>query len=409
MTTTYDVDVPVALDARRVSASSETRRRSDRITRPRAGMSTSTRPPVASDDATRSGGRAIAHGRTFDCAFAPRASWSALVDALGGVDEIIITCGEDGAGRVFGVNADAGEGEEAVRAIGACRGHAEEAVRVACSRTAGRFATGSADGTCAVWRVDGEGGIARERTFEGHPGEVYGICFLGDERGGDGVATCSETEVFRWDMETGATVGRSAARERDLGNDEGTPERWRPGYLFSMARGAGVLACGCSDGMVRVYGDGSSGRFGELVVELPLHPNSMVGSTSFIDEGRVLCSVGLDGTVALTDVRTWGTFRRVSSGTPLMSACGIGGGSWLAMVGNTGIVRAFDALGDASSPRYSFEPSEPVPLFCVASNESGTMLACAGAGVPQKAPALAASFAVKRPDPSRLDVFLARK
>lgn len=369
----------------------------------------STRPPVASDDATRASRSRIAHGRTFDCAFAPRASWSALAEALGRFDEIIFTCGEDGAGRAFGVRASDAEDGDVVTSIGTCRGHAEEAVRVACSRTAGRFATGSADGTCAVWRVDPEGDIARERAFEGHPGEVYGICFLGDERGGDGVATCSETEVFRWDIETGATVSRCGARELDLGNGEGTPERWRPGYLFSMARGAGALACGCSDGTVRVYGDGSSGRFGDLVVELPLHPNSMVGSTSFIDEGRVLCSVGLDGTVALTDVRTWGTFRRVSSGTPLMSACGIGGSSWLAIVGNSGIVRAFDALSDASSPRYSFEPSEPVPLFCVASNESGTMLACSGAGVPEKTPALAASFAVRRPDPSRLDVFLAQQ
>jgi len=370
---------------------------------------TATRPRVASDDARHASRATIAHGRTFDCAVAPRTAWGALAHALGRFDEIIFTCGEDGAGRAFGVNASEVEGGDVLRVIGTCRGHAEEAVRVACSRTEGRFATGSADGTCVLWSVDREGDIARERAFEGHPGEVYGISFLGDERGGDGVATCSETEVFCWDAETGATLGRSGARERDRGNGEGTPERWRPGYLFSMARGAGALACGCSDGMVRVYGDGSSGRFGELIVELPLHPNSMVGSTSFIDEGRVLCSVGLDGTIALTDVRTWGTFRRVSSGTPLMSACGIGSGSWLAMVGNSGIVRALDGLGDSCSPRYSFAPPEPVPLFCVASNESGTMLACAGAGVPAKTPTLAASFAVKRPDPSRLDVFLAQK
>jgi hypothetical protein len=51
-------------------------------------------------------------------------------------------------------------------------------------------------------------------------------------------------------------------------------------------------------------------------------------------------------------------------------------------------------------------PVDPlVPLFCVSANARGTRLACAGAGVPVATPALAAAFGVKRPDPSRLDVW----
>jgi hypothetical protein len=79
------------------------------------------------------------------------------------------------------------------------------------------------------------------------------------------------------------------------------------------------------------------------------------------------------------------------------------------MVGESGVVRAIDAIGDASSSAQCvFEPKgEPVPLFCVAANESGTMLACSGAGVPSSAPTLGATFGTKTPDPSRLDVWMA--
>jgi hypothetical protein len=77
------------------------------------------------------------------------------------------------------------------------------------------------------------------------------------------------------------------------------------------------------------------------------------------------------------------------------------------MVGESGVVRAIDATGDATSARRAFEPEgEPVPLFCVAANASGTMLACAGAGVPSSAPTLGATFGAKKPDSSRLDVWM---
>ena len=346
----------------------------------------------------------VAHyGRAFDCAFAPwgrRAS-----DDSTAWDEIIVTCGEDATARVHGVDGR----DASVKTLATCRAHREEVVRVAFARATGRFATGSADGTCKVWDFDARERVVREaQSLDGHPGEVYGCCFLGDGDGGV-VATCSETEARAWDVERGTTTAKTAPRD-DLGTSGArTPERWSPGYLFSMARGDGVLACGCSDGVVRVYGDGSSGTFGERVAEVTAHPNAIVGSTSFIDGGRVLCSVGLDGTVVLTDVRTWGIFRRISAGSTLTSACGVGSGSWLAMVGESGVVRAIDAIGDASSSAQCvFEPKgEPVPLFCVAANESGTMLACSGAGVPSSAPTLGATFGAKTPDPSRLDVWMA--
>ena len=341
-------------------------------------------------------------GRAFDVEFAP---WG---DDDGTNDEILVTCGEDETARGHIVRTS-GEGDATIeRDVFVCRGHAAEVVRVGFARGAAserrRFATGSADGCCKIWNAD-DGSEAR--SLSDHPGEVYGCCFLGDG-GAATIATCSETAVWEWDVETGARLGTSAPRVAS--GDDGTPKRWSPGYLFSMARGSsGALACGCSDGVVRIYGDGSGGKFGEPIAEVrDAHQNTMVGSTCFINEGRVLCSVGLDGTVALTDTRTWGMFRRISAGTPLMSACGIGSGSWLAMVGNSGVVRAIDAMEQTATSQCTFRPeiSEPVPLFCVASNLKGTMLACAGAGVASSSASTLAFGGAKKPDPSRLDVWM---
>ena len=86
----------------------------------------------------------------------------------------------------------------------------------------------------------------------------------------------------------GRRDGRETGRVRRVvaSGDDGTPKRWSPGYLFSMARGSsGALACGCSDGVVRIYGDGSGGN-GEPSAEVrDAHQNTMVGSTCFINEG----------------------------------------------------------------------------------------------------------------------------
>jgi WD40 repeat protein len=341
-------------------------------------------------------------GRAFDVAFAP---WEG---DDGTSDEMVVTCGEDGTARAHVVRTSVEGGGAIERDVFVCRGHEAEVVRVGFARGVSserrRFATGSADGSCKIWNAD-DGSEAR--SLSGHPGEVYGCCFLGDG-GASTIATCSETAVWAWDIETGARLAKSAPRVA-TGGDE-TPERWSPGYLFSMARGLnGVLACGCSDGVVRIYGDGSGGKFGETVAEVrDAHQHTIVGSTCFIDEGRVLCSVGLDGTIALTDTRTWEMFRRISAGTPLMSACGIGSGSWLAMVGKSGFVRAIDAMEQTVASQCIFRPEidEPVPLFCVASNLKGTMLACAGAGVASSGATTPAFGSTKKADPSRLDVWI---
>ena len=359
---------------------------------------------------------AVHYGRTFDASFAPDlAVWApGAIEAGAEGDEVdvLVTCGEDSRARVMRCDS------RGVTDVGTCRGHDGEVLRVAFGARDGAFATASADGSCKMWRLgrasaesttSGDVVVECVQTLDEHPGEVYGCCFMDDVKMGT-IATCSETEVYCIDVETKTRLGASKREERDKENvAASTPDRWSPGYLFSMTRSQelGVLACGCSDGAIRVYSDGArGGGFGDVVAVATPHPNAIVGTTMFIDDGRVLASVGLDGTIALTDTRTWGMFRRISSGTPLMSACGIGGG-WLGMVGSAGVVRAIDAVYDEASPACVFiPPVDPlVPLFCVSANARGTRLACAGAGVPVATPALAAAFGVKRPDPSRLDVW----
>jgi len=365
------------------------------------------------------------YGRTFECAFAPDVA-CLLSNVYRDSEEeewndddadVVATGGEDGVARVFAVR----HGSH-VREISCARGHSGEVLRIAFA-SSGAFATASADGSCKIWTLEADesagktnaSGRAHARcaqTLDGHPGEVYGCVFMDDVRPGT-IATCSETEVYWHDVETKARTGASKRETRTTEAETSVPDRWSPGYLFSLTRSEelGVLACGCSDGAIRVYSDGArGGTFGEIVATASPHPNAIVGTTVFIDQGRVLASVGLDGTIALTDTRTWGMFRRISTGTRLMSACGVGGG-WLATVGATGAVRAMDVVHDAQAPAHVFAPPiEPlVPLFCVAANAKGTRLACAGAGVPLTSPTLGATFSVKRPDLSRLDVWTAKR
>ena len=75
------------------------------------------------------------------------------------------------------------------------------------------------------------------------------------------------------------------------------------------------------------------------------------------------------------------------------------------MVGNSGVVRAVDAMEQTATSQCTFRPeiSEPVPLFCVASNLKGTMLACAG--YPASASSSASTLAFWRREEARSVAF----
>ena len=368
-------------------------------------------PPIAEAAAVggcrRSAVRRAHFGRTFDCAFAP---WEDDEDAS--VD-VLLTCGEDETARVYAINRD---GSREVEVRGVCRGHSGEVVRIGFSRRVGVFATASADGSCKVWDLEAATeenarAVREVASFEGHPGEVYGCCFLEDaskpDKWGRYIATCSETEIWKWDTQEKVVVEKTPTRN-SLCTSPSTPDRWRPGYFFSMSRSVnGLLACGCSDGKVRVYSDGTGEiAFGVLLAELCCHPANIVTSTCFLDESRVLCSTGSDGRIVLTEVETWDCLRAINAGSGgLMSTCPVGMGSWIAMVGRKGVVRLMDAFclptADAQSSSCEILPEngeEPLSLLCVAANSRGTCLAWAGVPKESETPILA--FAMKKPNAS---------
>ncbi len=368
-------------------------------------------PPAFARGALRADAPRRAHyGRVFDVAFCP---WD---------DSLFATAGEDETARVWRDETRARSGARAgVASHGACRGHRDEVVRVAWHPTMTILATGSADGTACLWRVaqPGAGGasahdpdagaIARVDVLGGHPEEVYGCAFVGDGSGGGPVlATASGTDLRLWDLESAKVVqtapspratrdgpGRPEARppgssENENENERGgsvVPERWRPGYLMSLASDAGargLLASACTDGSVKVWALDQPGRSATPIASLPWHDGAMVTATAFASDGDVLVSADSAGVVCATDVRTWTQTRRIKAPRGVYGICAAPNGvPWVAMCGGDGVVRAAPAEASGGDRTVALAVAESsgedaARLLCCAIDASGTRVAAAG-------------------------------
>ena len=326
--------------------------------------------------------RSVRAGRVFDVAFCP---WD---------DKLIASAGEDEAARLW-VDAGSGAG---VSSYGVCRGHKDEVVRVSWHPTSKILATASADGSVGVWRVaqpgmetsasahDPDGGTtALVDKLEGHPDQVYGCIFVGDGEGGAPMlATAAGTDLHLWDLERAAVVTKVSHEPMPV---EAGSERWEPGFLFSLASDGGarnLLASACSDGAVRIFAHDSKASSAEIVATLPVHTSALGCATTFLSGGNVLASMSTDGAVVFTDVRTMTPMTKVTSPCPTMGCCAVPSGddgsigSWFAMCGTDGIIRAIDMEG-SSAPKVLIQPTDrPVPLLCVAADHSGRRIAAAG-------------------------------
>ena len=358
-------------------------------------------PPAFARGVRRTDAPARAHyGRVFDVASCP---WD---------ENLFATAGEDETARVWRDESGAGNGGRVVP-HGVCRGHKDEVTRVAWHPTMRVLASGSADGGVAVWKVAQPGfgeaanahdpqetSVARVDVLGPHAGEVYGLAFIGDTSGGSPVlATAAGTDLRLWDLETVTELVCVAPVKHDLsGSDTAVnktknnpPNRWEPGYLFSLSSDSGkrnLLASGCSDGTVKLFGCDGGGSTASAVASIPNHPNALAAATCFLPGGDLLASAGSDKTVVITDVRmSHRCVRKVHTPVVVMGLCAVpsgdDGGGWLAMVGSDGVVRCTPGEGGGKSAALrQFGDDEknktPVPLLCVASNKDGTAIFAAG-------------------------------
>ena len=308
---------------------------------------------------------------------------------------------------------------------GVCRGHKDEVVRVAWHPTMRILASGSADGAVVVWKVaqpgvegaasaydPDEASVARVDELGPHPGEVYGCAFVGDGGGGPVLATAAGTDLRLWDLESAVEVARvppvrseqSSARslESSGGSSLGAekPDRWEPGYLFSLASDGGargLLASACSDGTVKLWGCDSSGRTATAIASVPNHLKALPTATAFLPGGDLYASSGSDRSVVVCDVRmNHAPVRKITTPCVIMSLCAVSGGSpsnegggYLAMCGMDGAVRAVPGEGaaesaslrqsvDGDTSRASRANARATPLLCVAADRDGARVIAAG-------------------------------
>ena len=125
------------------------------------------------------------------------------------------------------------------------------------------------------------------------------------------LATASGTDLRLWDLESAkvvqtapsprATRDGPGSSENENENERGgsvVPERWRPGYLMSLASDAGargLLASACTDGSVKVWALDQPGRSATPIASLPWHDGAMVTATAFASDGDVLVSADSAG------------------------------------------------------------------------------------------------------------------
>ena len=393
-----------------------------------------TLPPAFARGARRADAPQRAHyGRIFDVACCP---WD---------DSLFATAGEDETARVWRDDSRS-SGGSGIASHGVCRGHKDEVVRVAWHPTMRILASGSADGAVAVWKVapsgaeraasahdPDEAAVARVDVLGPHPGEVYGCSFVGDgEGGGPMLATAAGTDLRLWDLEAAVEVARvpplRAAKEPEKKGspDETvsgpasrkTPDRWEPGFLFSLSGDGGargLLASACSDGTVKLWGLDANARAATAVASVASHPNALATATAFLPCGNLLASAGSDGRVVVCDVRrSCRAVRRITPPCVATGLCAVKAprtssfcerdsesdsasdaesdastaakekatpGGYLLMSGRDGVVRAVRGEGAGPSAALSSfreTTSSVTPLLCVASDRDGTRVFAAG-------------------------------
>mmetsp|Transcript_17419 Transcript_17419/g.41656 ORF Transcript_17419/g.41656 Transcript_17419/m.41656 type:complete len:440 (-) Transcript_17419:85-1404(-) len=268
------------------------------------------------------------------------------------------------------------------------RGHSDCVLRVAWAPGGAAIATGSADGTVALWNCAGSeanGGVSLcpSARLTGHPEEVYACEFL-RSCWGSRLASASGDSVFLWDPERPALLQRSSTRDEGieaLRLEDGPPDPGL-GYVFGLRESpaGGLLAAACSDGHVCTWGLSAGGTI-EPASRMRLH-SGMACGIAISPDGRQLVSTSHNGELVVVDQRMWRVTMRFLSDCVLMSPVfvpGQQGASALICAGSDGRLWSFSLAEGGTLQGNSRALSQlGAEQLAAAASADAKRVACAG-------------------------------
>ncbi|BDA49586.1 probable WD repeat and SOCS box-containing protein 1 [Coccomyxa sp. Obi] len=322
------------------------------------------------------------HARIFDLSFSPSSS------------RLLASASDDDTSKIWQQSEDGGDFKQ----VSSFHGHTDSVLRVNWSPDGQLLASGSADTTVRLWRFEAsEDSVAVPRygaeeagCLEGHPEEVYGCEFVSGGGNSLQLATGSSENVYLWDVATATRLSEAGPPSdlRDIAGGGSIPERWQPGYVFSLAaqpEGGKLMAACCSDGSVRAWAHESDGL--SPVTGVRLH-NAMGSAAAWHADGHRIAATFIDGSISVLDVRTWELVWRGDAGCPVFGCCFLPSApDVLAVCCPEDHIRLFDTSA-ADEPAPAVEragigslwgaTAKPRQLLCIAAAADGSALAASG-------------------------------
>jgi eukaryotic-like serine/threonine-protein kinase len=276
----------------------------------------------------------------------------------GHTGDVVATTFTDGGAAIASVGADTTLRYWDARAAvsnGICRGHDGFVYQVAYHPDGRHVLSAAWDGTARVWDVTT--GLEKGRLDHGKGSDVFAVAV---HPNGRWVATLTrDNTVSLWDFDTRELLHKWKVQS----------DHWKSGRL-AFHPTSDLLACGCSDGTVRLM---DARTRGEPIV-LKGHREA-VRDVAFSPDGRWLVTTGdnPDNSVRVWDVASRETVRILDKHTDgVLSAAFSRDGRTLA----TGDISGFVYLWDTDGWECVGELPHKVKVYGLAFSKDGSRLAC---------------------------------